>query len=361
MNPRDAFDYGTCTKTICNSIKSICSYSSLVHFDGRNTINKASTDCSEFLISLLSRDNKITLYKILGDKDKTDFETIDIDLNPKNHMLCGMNFYDKNQLLTWGKDINVELLDLQKNKSLWKSKCGARDELNLKIPIRNRDLCVDHSTSSLFVTDGLNTIKFFDISKQRKPVSKFEVTGKEDIRLDKIICDREGQYIYVSDVLGCLSVYDIRNTTTCLKRLRHSFACYSHLIMSSNGNNLGTVGLDRHFRGYKLEGGVPVLVSERYLKTRLYSMFLEGDLDQIEQEDVPFLKKLGTGYINNQPLESEKKQEQIHQKDKYDIEKVFPTRKETIQIKLRNRIKKDVRDQMTNHTNKKLKKVKRSL
>ena len=186
----------------------------------------------------------------------------------------------------------------------------------------------------------------YDISRQRKPVSKFEVKQKEDVRLDKIICDISGRYIYTTDVLGSLSIYDIRKTDVCMKRIRHSFACYSEISMSNDGLTMATVGLDRHFRGYRLKSGIPTLICERYLKTKLFSIFIEGNLDKIETEDGPFVKKLGTGYLDKPPLESEIKQKEIHVKDKFDIEKIFPTRKEAIQIKLRNRIKKKVREEM---------------
>jgi WD40 repeat protein len=358
VNPTDAFDFGICTQSMKTPIKSVCSYSSLNHFDGQNTIKKSDEFTSDFLISLLTKDNQIQIHKMIEEDEEIKFENMEIDLNKKKHILNGINFYDENQLMTWGNKVNIELYDLEKQKPSWKSKCGERDELNLVIPILNRDLCIDHKTSSLFVSNGLKTVKFYDISRQRKPTSKFEVTGKEDVRLDKIVCSLDGQYIYVTDVLGCLSVYDIRKTNPCLKRIRHSFACYSELIMSHNGNNLGTVGLDRYFRGYRIEGGIPHLVCERYLKTRLYSMFLEGDLDGIEEEDTPFVKKLGTGFVNTNVLEDEKRQEELHKKDKFDIEKVFPTRKEAIQIKLRNRIKRDIQDQMKMERKQNLKKVK---
>lgn len=260
--------------------------------------------------------------------------------------------------MIWGESRNIDIFDLEKEASFWKSKCGVRDELNLVVPILNRDLCVDYKQSGMWVTDGLETIKFFDVSRQRKPVSKFTVQGKEDVRLDKIICDRSGTYLYVSDVLGSLTVFDSRNTKSGLKRVRHSFACYSEMMMSHDGQSMGTVGLDRHFRGYKLSKGVPELVCERYLKTKLFSIFMEGDLQDLEEEDVPFTKQLGAGQVGKHSLDQEKRQEEIHKKDKFDIDQIFPTRKEAIQIKLRNRIKKQVQEEFKQERQRQLKKVK---
>ena len=360
VNPNDAFDFGTFSTGDSKLIKQVSSYSSLSFFDGKNTINK-SICSSDSLVSLLSSDNKAQVFKITQEEDQPSFEEIQVDLNSKNHHLNGTCFFDENLLLTWGHKVNIDLFDLEKNKSKWKSKCGERDELNLVIPILNRDLCIDHSSSSLFVTNGLNTIKMYDISRQRKPVSKFEVKGKEDVRLDQIICDISGKHIYVSDVLGTLSVYDVRKTDVCLKRLRHSFGCYSEISMSTDGLSMATVGLDRHFRGYRMQNGIPVLLCERYLKTKLFSVFVEGNLDDIEKEDAPFAKKLGTGFLDQDPLETETKQKDLHIKDKFDIEKVFPTRKEAIQIKLRNRIKRTIQDEMKREEEKlSLKKVKDS-
>lgn len=269
------------------------------------------------------------------------FDQLETNLNPKNHHLTGVGFYDENKLLLWGKKVNIELVDLEKQAPSWKSKCGVRDELNLKVPILNRDVCVDHGSSRLWVTDGLNTIKIFDISRQRKPTSRFEVKGKEDVRLDRIRCSLDGRFIYVSDVIGTLSVYDTRKTSSCLKKLRHSLACYSEVAFSGDGKNLATVGLDRFFRGYRVEAGVPVLLCERYLKTKLFSVFIEGDLQEIEKVDQPFLKKMGSGFINREISESVKQQRKIHLKDKREIGKGGQSRKEIIQIKLNNRMKRE--------------------
>jgi hypothetical protein len=296
---------------------------------------------------------------MLEDQDQgPSFEKLKVNLGIKNHVLNGIKFYDFDKLMVWGKKRNIEIFDLEKSKAFWKSKCGSRDELNLVVPILNQDVCINHGSSSLWVLDGLETIKLFDVSRQRKPVSKILVTGKEDVRLDKIISHKTGEYIYVSDVLGHLNVYDTRKTKTALKKIRHSFSCFSELAMTSDGESLGTVGLDRHFRGYKLQKGIPTLSCERYLKTKLYSLFMEGELQVLDEEDVPFTKKLGSGHVGKHELDEEKIQEQIHKKDKFDIEQIFPTRKEAVQIKLRNRIKKKVQEEFKQERKMHVKKVK---
>ena len=339
VNPRDAFDFGTCTEPRAQAARMVASYSSLFHFDGQNTSARLAQFSSDFLVSLLTSQNKIELFRMSNESEEPAIESLDGDLNPKAHTLNGVGFYEENKLLIWGKKVNIEMVDLEKKASAWKSKCGRRDELNLRVPILNRDVCIEHASSSLWATDGLSTIKVFDIARQRKPVSRFEIKGKEDVRLDRIRCSLDGRFVYISDVLGTLSVYDSRKTASCLKRLRHSLACYSDIVLSADGKNLATVGLDRHFRGYRLEGGVPVMLCERYLKTKLYSLFVEGDLQEIQETDQPFLKKMGSGYVSRESLDSEKQLRKIHLKDRNEIKKIDGSRKEVIQIMLKNRMK----------------------
>ena len=317
---------------------------SLFRFDGRNTLDKNYESGHNFLVSILAEDHTLSLYNILTQSDNSfQHKKLHANMNSPNQKLTDAKFWSHNKMLTCGYDVNLELLDLEQSKSIWKSKSGARDELNLVIPIKSKAMCFDPQSGQVWVCSANRTIGGYRINQQRKPVCGWTVSDGEDVRLDKIVTDISGTYLYVTDVLGSLIVYDKRKPQNMVKRVKDSLGCYSDLKMSPDGQTLSTVGLDRHLRVYSLKLGVPTLICEKYLKTKPFSIYYEDNvLSQMMTigQTFSFKEKMTTRL-----LKEESNFIEMESNNKFDIEEVFASKKEEIHQKLKKRIKKKVHDQ----------------
>lgn len=324
-----------------SNIHAIASNDSLYRFNGKNTLDLSSENSSSpLLVSCLTEDRSLSLLEI--DPVANTYSCKSEDLNQSKLNYLSSEFWNQDKLTVCGHSVNIDMLDLSTQKSCWKSKSSKRDELNLVVPIKFRNMAMDPVNDSMYVASDSRVIEVYSPKTQKKPISSWEVKDGEDVRLDKVILDKSGDYLFVSDVFGSLLMYDKRKPGQIAKRIKDSLACYSSIVMSSDGNSLITTGLDRYIRCYSFNNGVLSLNAEEYLKTKLYSSYCLDNLG-IETEIKPFKDRMTTKV---EEIVEEDLNNNRDIKDKFDIEEVFYTRKEQVHSKLRKRIKKQVSEMM---------------
>lgn len=360
MNSADIFDCGSGknedSSFESNHVIDLDTFHSLNNFNGRNNYSSMSKNANQdkFLCAALRSDNSIKLFNIQNQAETEIPELIQVDLSPNpglNKVKC-LRFETYDSLVYCGYDMNTCRFDLEKGKISWKSKESERDELNLKKPIKNHSLVIDSQKNLIWVSSNLHGLTCLAPSQQKKPVRKIEFKqGETRARGDKIAISKSGDLVYCSDTLGQLYIYDTRKPKTAIRKITNSLASLEEIALSDDGRILGTIGLDRFLRVYQtpeesseMRGSGHVMVCEKYMKTRLTSLIIESKCSSILTDRVEAIQEKITTKNQEKNLGKRKELEvKIHKKDKYDIEKVFPTRKQALNIKLRNRIREKVK------------------
>jgi hypothetical protein len=346
FNPEDVFDFGTLSSSsqsfsFSSHLHAIASNDSLYKFNGKNTLGLSyDNSSSPLMVSCLGEDRSLSLLEIDPVSNTYSCKSENLNVSQLNYL--SSEFWNQDKLTVCGHSVNIDMLDLATQKSCWKSKSSKRDELNLIVPIKFRNMAMDPVNDCMYVASDSRVIEVYSPKTQKKPISNWEVKDGEDVRLDKVILDKTGDYLFVSDVFGSLLMYDRRKPGLIAKRIKDSLACFSSLLMSSDGKNLITTGLDRYIRCYSFNNGVLNLSAEEYLKTKLYSSYCLDTLE-IETEIRPFKDRMTTKV---EEIVEEDVNNNRDIKDKFDIEEVFYTRKEQVHSKLRKRIKKQVSEIM---------------
>ena len=316
------------------------------------------------MCATLQSDNSIKIFDIQNNPETDSPILKQLDLTPNaglNQATC-LRFESLQSLVYCGYNMNTCRFDINKNKVTWKSKESQRDELNLREPIKNHSLAIDSKQNLIWISSNLHGLTCLAPSQQKKPVKKIQFKQDETrARGDKIAISKSGRLVYCSDVLGQVHIYDTRKVNAPVRKIKHSLACLEDLVLSNDGNLLGTIGLDRFLRVYQTPSETeepanistpaplsnllaPKMVCEKYLKTKLSSLFIESRCSLILTDNIKAYTETITTTTKEDTLGKRKELELlIHEKDKFDIEKIFPTRKEALNIKLRNRIREKVK------------------
>jgi ribosome biogenesis protein NSA1 len=194
-----------------------------------------------------------------------------------------------------GKENDVKIYDINTQSIVWKAKNVPYDKLGLRVPIWITALkFFDSSLSSVstgahFVTGtGFKQVRVYDTTAGIQPVASMEI-GEYRVA-DIAVHDASANQIYISDVSGCMSLWDVRMQRR-LFALKGATGAVRHLSLDRDNTFLGSVGLDRILRTHNAR--THKLTSTTYLKNRLTRCLVynkdggngKGSTDSVDDED----------------------------------------------------------------------------
>ena len=203
-----------------------------------------------------------------------------------------------------GKENDARFYNLETQQEMWAAKNVNQDKLHLRVPVwitsmafrdsvqDSYEAAASNDRSTLFYTGtAYRHVRMYDMQASRQPVVTFEIGP--DYRVASILpssgSDSE-RLLYVADTTGGLTQWDMRMQRR-VATLKGAAGSIRQMRLSSDGQHLACVGLDRFLRVYdtttnKLESSV-------YLKNRLNTcVFLEGEAPKVR---VPKMKRKISG------------------------------------------------------------------
>lgn len=207
--------------------------------------------------------------------------------------LCSSATCDGGQVLFGGKENDAKLYSLETQKELWAAKNVSQDKLHLRVPVWNTCLAFRDSLSDTFAGSDAPTettqsnsgifysgtayrhVRMYDMKASQQPVVTFELGA--DYRVTAIQpakgSDSE-RFLYVADTAGFLTQWDMRMQRR-LHTLKGAAGSIRRMALSSDGQELACVGLDRFLRTY--DTSTNKMTSAVYLKNRLNTCLFVGD------------------------------------------------------------------------------------
>lgn len=175
-----------------------------------------------------------------------------------------------NGCIVGGRENDIQLYDLTTLENVWQARNVPHDSLQLRVPIWHTALKFINSNenspsgATILSGTGYKHVRTYDTRVSRQPVSSFVMD--EDYRVTSLLPSHCGSICYVGDTSGGLHMWDLR-TQRRMYTLKGFNGSIRDISMSSNGQYVSAVGLDRFLRVYKASNGQ--LVSSCYLKNRL--------------------------------------------------------------------------------------------
>lgn len=209
-----------------------------------------------------------------------------------------------------GKECDLKLFDISRAISttttsafetiapIWKAKNVPNDSLSLRVPIWITDVklrfphgihgAATASGTELITGTAYRQVRVYDTKAKRQPVLNIE--NCSDYRISSIQPTLDGQYVYVGDASGGLTLYDFR-TTRRVSTLKGSTGSIRSQYLSYDGKCLATTGLDRHVRLYSAatsakdstDSGKKKSLGSVYLKNRLNCVLISDQYTHLQK------------------------------------------------------------------------------
>ena len=177
-----------------------------------------------------------------------------------------------------GRENDLKLYDIKSQRKIWSAKNVPDDKLQLRVPIWITAIAHINDNPHLIATGtGHKHLRVYDTNvNDTQPVSTIDYS--EEYHITAIASSKDGNGIYLADTSGGLHLYDRRN----LKRIStyHGYAgSIRDIKVSSDGNNVAAVGLDRYVRIFDNNGNSKTNKEEAsiFLRNRLNRLLLFRD------------------------------------------------------------------------------------
>lgn len=263
-----------------------------LQLEGSSTASIANPVGLERIVQSGSYTDKVLLYNTQGSVsvyNTSNSKTL-ADFDVKGP-LCASATCNEGQVLFGGKENDARLYSVETQKEIWAAKNVSQDKLHLRVPVWNTCLAFRDALSDCFADSADESspvdssifysgtayrhVRMYDMKASRQPVVTFELGP--DYRVSAIQPSRGSdseRLLYVADTAGFLTQWDMRMQRR-LHTLKGAAGSIRKMMLSSDGQELACVGLDRFLRTYDTSSNK--MTSAVYLKNRLNTCLIVGD------------------------------------------------------------------------------------
>ena len=188
-----------------------------------------------------------------------------------------------------GRENDLTFFDSNTQQVIWNAKNVPYDKLRLRVPIWitaisffNAEQTSLSGGCKLVTGTGHKQVRLYDTRTEPRPVKSFEIG---EYRVTQIQALSDEQNIYVSDTVGNVYHYDLRNGRR-LHALTSSDGAVRHMATYDDESTMVCVGLDRHARWHDIN-------SQKHIK----SVYLRNRLNAclpMRDDHAPAAAKKGT-------------------------------------------------------------------
>lgn len=216
-----------------------------------------------------------------------------------------------------GRENDLTFFDSNTQQVIWNAKNVPYDKLRLRVPIWitaisffNAEQTSLSSGCKLVTGTGHKQVRLYDTRTEPRPIKSFEIG---EYRVTQIQALSDEQNIYVSDTVGNVYHYDLRNGRR-LHALTSSDGAVRHMATSDDEGTLVCVGLDRHARWHDVN--TQKHVKSVYLRNRLNACLPMRD------DHAPAAPKKGTKRSRQDDSDGERDEESVGDGSEDDLEDV---------------------------------------
>lgn len=188
---------------------------------------------------------------------------------------------NRNLVAVGGKDRanNLNVFDLEAQKSIFKSKNVPHDNLQLEVPIWESDLTfVNNSDKYLATCSRYGYIRFYDYRVQRRPVHNYTDSREQAFNS---LAERNG-IIFVSTTMGGLYAFDLKNMKVPLHTYKGATGSITSITVDDAGKFVFTASLDRYVRVHNAEK--TNLLYQCYVKSKASQIVMKSADNQMLAE-----------------------------------------------------------------------------
>lgn len=188
---------------------------------------------------------------------------------------------NRNLVAVGGKDRanNLNVFDLEAQKSIFKSKNVPHDNLQLEVPIWESDLTfVNNSDKYLATCSRYGYIRFYDYRVQRRPVHNYTDSREQAFNS---LAERNG-IIFVSTTMGGLYAFDLKNMKVPLHTYKGATGSITSITVDDTGKFVFTASLDRYVRVHNAEK--TNLLYQCYVKSKASQIVMKSADNQMLAE-----------------------------------------------------------------------------
>jgi ribosome biogenesis protein NSA1 len=228
------------------------------------------TDSTSNDILCIGADGNITVVNTSNNKYKYKEFKVDGPLSA----------YDvrNSHIAVGGRENDLKLYDIKTQRKIWSAKNVPDDKLQLRVPIWITAITHINDNPHLIATGtGHKHLRVYDTNvNYSQPICTIDYS--EEYHITSIASSKDGNGIYLADTSGGLHLYDRRK----LKRIStyHGYAgSIRDIKVSSDGNYIAAVGLDRYVRIFDNNGNSSTNKEEAciFLRNRLNRVLLFHD------------------------------------------------------------------------------------
>lgn len=188
---------------------------------------------------------------------------------------------NRNLIAVGGKDRanNLNVFDLEAQKSIFKSKNVPHDNLQLEVPIWESDLTfVNNSDKYLATCSRYGYIRFYDYRAHRRPVHNYTDSREQAFNS---LAERNG-IIFVSTTMGGLYAFDLKNMKVPLHTYKGATGSITSITVDDTGKFVFTASLDRYVRVHNAEK--TNLLYQCYVKSKASQIVMKSADNQMLAE-----------------------------------------------------------------------------
>jgi ribosome biogenesis protein NSA1 len=190
-----------------------------------------------------------------------------------------LNPYNTGQMAILCKDTNLQLLDIENQKVIWKARNVKNDYLDLAVPICDMD-CAFRSETQCFVVNSYRKVRLYDLKENPRPARDYQ-WEKDKYPFMNCVLSQDRRYLYVSDTAGSVFVLDTRKEFKMVGKLKGTLGSVTAMAISQANPYLITVSLDRYARVYNTNTNQ--LFRKIYLKNKLNAVAIYDDQIDVEK------------------------------------------------------------------------------
>lgn len=295
-----------------------------------STVNMVNPVGAERIVQSGAFTDKVLLYNAQGSVSvyNTSSSKSLVDFTVKGP-LCSSTTCNGGQVLFGGKENDARLYSVETQQEQWAAKNVSQDKLHLRVPVWNTCLAFRDSLSETFA--GLDTtsevsqgsssvfysgtayrhVRMYDMKASHQPVVTFEIG--DDYRVSSIQPAKgsdSDRLLYVADTAGFLTQWDMRMQRR-LHTLKGAAGSIRKMTLSSDGQQLACVGLDRFLRTY--DTGSNKMTSAVYLKNRLNTCLFVGDSRSAANKSESAAKKSSKGTKKGKRVSNEEDEDLLQE------------------------------------------------
>lgn len=192
-----------------------------------------------------------------------------------------------------GKEIGLQIWDIESQSHVYKFKNVPHDMLNLRQPIWIKDIqYFPKSTSKLLTGTGHHQVRLYDVNHRNKRPVLDRVLGEHPIV--SVAVSPDENYAIAADGIGTVYKLDVRKNFMEIGKYKGCTGSVRDVKFHPSEPWLFTCGLDRYLRVFDVESRS--LKAKVYLKQKLNCILLANSSDDIsgskEESQIPDVDRL---------------------------------------------------------------------